>query len=215
MKAETLRNLKKAVIEYDQTEATRWAKKAVENGIDPLEAADALIDGVREVGDGYARGELFLPDLVGAANAMTSGIRPLEEEISRKGQKRRTSGTVVIGTVLGDIHDIGKALVATMLTAGGFAVFDLGVDVSRDRFLSAVNEQAPDILAMSSLLTTTAPEQRKVIEALQEQNLREKLKVMVGGGAITEEFARSIGADGYAPTAPESVGLAERLVKGA
>jgi corrinoid protein of di/trimethylamine methyltransferase len=214
MKAEMLVNLKKAVMEYNQTDATRWATKAIEEGIDPLEAADALIDGVKEVGYGYARGELFLPDLVGAANAMTSGIRPLEQEISRRGQKRKTAGMIVIGTVLGDIHDIGKALVATMLTAGGFSIIDLGVDVSPDRFLSSLDEHAPDILAMSSLLTTTAPEQRKVIEALQRQRLREKVKVMVGGGAITEEFARSIGADGYAPTAPESVGLAERLVKG-
>ena len=136
----------------------------------------------------------------------------LEEELKKTGAKRKVLGTVVAGTVFGDIHSIGKSMVCTLLVAGGFEVHDLGVNIKAEEFLEAMEKYQADILAMSALLTMTAPEQRKVIAALKEKGIREKVKVMVGGGAITAEFAESIGADGYDPTAPGAVELARRLV---
>ena len=146
---------------------------------------------------------------------MQSAMPILEEELTKKGQKRESAGTVVIGTVYGDIHDIGKTMVGTLLTAAGFSVYDIGVNRTVEEFLAAVREHKPDILAMSALLTMTAPEQQKVIEILKEEGLRDKLKIIVGGGAITQEFANEINADGYDATAPGAVGLARKLLEAA
>jgi corrinoid protein of di/trimethylamine methyltransferase len=212
MTVETLENLKRAVIECDAEAAASWARKAVEAKIDPIKATDALTEAIRQVGDRFGRGELWLPDLVGAADAMQAAMPILEEELKRTDAKRETLGIVVAGTVFGDIHSIGKSMVCTLLIAGGFEVHDLGVNIKAEEFLEAVEKYQADILAMSALLTTTAIEQRKVIDALRAKGIREKVKVMVGGGAITAEFARSIGADGYDPTAPGAVELARRLV---
>ena len=209
---EVLENLKKAILEYDAAGAANWAKRAVEEKNDPLKAIDALIEVIKKVGDGFGKGELFLPELMGAAEAMQSAMPILEAEIVKKGMERKSLGTVVIGTVYGDIHDIGKTMVGTLLTTGGFSVHDLGVNKSVEEFVQAVKEYKPDILAMSALLTMTAPEQRKVIDTLKKEGLRDKTKVMVGGGAITQEFADEIGADGYDATAPGAVGLARRLL---
>lgn len=209
---EVLENLKKAILEYDAAGAANWAKRAVAEKIDPLKAIDALIEVIKKVGDGFGKGELFLPELMGAAEAMQSAMPILEAEIMKKGMERKSLGTVVIGTVYGDIHDIGKTMVGTLLTTGGFSVHDLGVNKSVEEFVQAVKEYKPDILAMSALLTMTALEQRKVIDTLKKEGLRDKTKVMVGGGAITQEFADEIGADGYDATAPGAVGLARRLL---
>lgn len=209
---EVLENLKKAILEYDAAGAANWAKRAVEEKNDPLKAIDALIEVIKKVGDGFGKGELFLPELMGAAEAMQSAMPILEAEIVKKGMERKSLGTVVIGTVYGDIHDIGKTMVGTLLTTGGFSVHDLGVNKSVEEFVQAVKQYQPDILAMSALLTMTAPEQRKVIDTLKKEGLRDKTKVMVGGGAITQEFADEIGADGYDATAPGAVGLARRLL---
>ncbi len=209
---EVLENLKKAIVEYDASGAASWARKAVEEKIDPIEAIDALVEVVRGVGDAFGRGELWLPDLVGAAEAMQRAMPILEEEIMNRGMTRESLGTVVIGTVYGDIHDIGKTMVSTLLTAAGFSVHDLGVNKTINEFVEAIKKYKADILAMSALLTMTAPEQRMVIKTLKEEGLRDKVKVMVGGGAITQEFADEIGADGYDATAPGAVGLARRLI---
>jgi len=208
---EILAKLKKAVIEYNAEAAASWARKALEEGIDPLEALDALTKGIKQVGDGYGRGELWLPDLIGAAEAMSSAMPIIEEEIKSRGMKRETAGVIVIGTVKGDIHDIGKNIVATLLTIDGFDVIDLGVDVAAEKFIQAIIKHKPSILAMSALLTMTAPEQRKVIDALKKEGIRDKVKVLIGGAAITQEFADDIGADGYDPTAAGAVNLARRL----
>ncbi len=208
---EILAKLKKAVIEYNVEAAASWARKALEEGIDPLEALDALTKGIKQVGDGYGRGELWLPDLIGAAEAMSSAMPIIEEEIKSRGMKRETAGVIIIGTVKGDIHDIGKNIVATLLTIDGFDVIDLGVDVAADKFIEAIIKYKPSILAMSALLTMTAPEQRKVIDALKKEGIRDKVKVLIGGAAITQEFADDIGADGYDPTAAGAVNLARRL----
>ena len=212
MSTEVLEELKKAIVTYDLEGAARWAKKAVREKIDPIEALDTMTVAIRQVGEGFGNGELWLPDLVGAAAAMTSAMPIIEEEIKRAGAKRESVGIVVIGTVYGDIHTIGKTMVATMLTADGFAVIDLGINVTAENFVKGITENNADILAMSALMTTTAPEQRKIIENLERENLRDKVKIMVGGGAITQNFANSIGADGYDPTAPGAVKLARTLV---
>lgn len=212
MEAEILETLKKAILEYDSEKAEHWAKKAVEEKVDPLKALDALTDAIKEVGDGFGRGDLWLPDLAGAAAAMESALPVIEEDFKRSGKRRDSLGVVVIGTVFGDIHTIGKSMVGTMLIAEGFEVHDLGINVPTAKFVSAAREYQPDILAMSALLTTTAPEAKKVAEALKGEGLRDKIKVMVGGGAITEGFAKSMGADGYDPTAPGAVGVAKALL---
>ena len=211
MKAEVLENLRKAVMDYDVKGAATLAKKALEEGIDPLKAADILTEAVGEIGEGYGQGELFLPDLVGAADAMQSAMPLIEEAIKQAGKVQKTLGTVVIGTVFGDIHSIGKTMVSTLLTAGGFKVHDLGINVSAEAFLEAVKRYKVNILAMSALLTTTAPEQKKVIETLRKEGLKDKVMVMVGGGAITEEFSQEIAADGYGATASDAVELAKKL----
>ena len=212
MSTEILEHLSQAVEEYNVEDATVWARKVIEAKVDPLIAVDVLTEAIRKIGDLFGRGELWLPDLVGAADAMQGAMPILEEELRRKGGERKALGTVVVGTVFGDIHSIGKAMVCTLLTAGGFNVHDLGVNVKAEEFVTAVKKQNPDILAMSALLTTTAPEQRKIIETLADQGMRSKVKIMVGGGAITQEFADKIGADGYDPTAPGAVALAKKLV---
>jgi len=212
MAVESLENLKRAVIEYDTEGAAKWARKIVEEKIDPITALDALTETIRHVGDRFGRGELWLPDLVGAAEAMQAAMPILEEELKKTGAKREALGTVVAGTVFGDIHSIGKSMVCTLLVAGGFEVHDLGVNIKAEEFVEAIESHKADVLAMSALLTMTAAEQRKVINALKEKGIRDKVKVMVGGGAITAEFAESIGADGYDPTAPGAVELARRLV---
>ena len=210
--SEVLENLKKAVVEYDNAGAASWARKAIDEGIDPVKALDALTEAIRQIGEGYGRGELWLPELVGAASAMTSAMPVIEEEIKQRGAKRESLGIIVIGTVYGDIHNIGKDMVSTLAVAEGFEVIDLGINTPAEKFVEAVKEHNADILAMSSLLTTTAPEQRKVLKALKEANLREKLKVAVGGGAITKEFAQEIEADGYRPTAPGAITLFKELM---
>lgn len=212
MSIDILESLKKAILEYDEAGAANCARKVVEEGINPVEALNAMTVAIRQVGDGFGSGELFLPDLVGAADAMSAATPILEEEISRSGASRESLGIIVIGTVYGDIHTIGKTMVATLLSAEGFQVIDLGINVTAEGFIEGVKKHNANILAMSALLTTTAPEQRKVIDHLNKEGIRDKVKVIVGGGAITQEFADSIGADGYDPTAPGSVKLVRKLI---
>ena len=212
MSTDVLENLKKAIVEYDSEEAANWARRAIQEKIDPVKTLAAMTAAIRQVGDGFGKGELWLPDLVGAADAMTSATPIIEKEIKRRGITRESLGTVVIGTVYGDIHTIGKTMVATLLIAEGFIVNDLGINVTSERFVEGIKKYKADILAMSALMTMTAPEQRKIIETLKKEELRDKVKIMVGGGAITQEFANSIGADGYDPTAPGAVKLARKLI---
>jgi methanogenic corrinoid protein MtbC1 len=214
MEEEVLTNLAKAVKEYDVSGAESWARKAMEGGIEPLKALDALTEAIREVGDAFGAGECFLPELVGAADAMQAAMPIVEEAIKERGQTRESAGKVVVGTVFGDIHNIGKTMLCTLLTADGFEVIDLGINVPKEKFVETVREEEPDILAMSALLTITAQEQKNVIEALNAEGIRSGVKVIVGGGAISDRFAKSIGADGYDPTAPGGVKLARKLLQG-
>jgi len=212
MNEDALSSLRQAVLDYDGEAAEKYARKAVEEKMEPARAIGVLTDAIRQVGDGFAREELWLPDLVGAAEAFTRAIPVLEEQLTSMGKERDVLGKVVLGTVAADIHDIGKNMVRIFLTAEGFDVHDLGVNVSAEGFLEAVREHEPDILAMSALLTLTAVQQKAVILALDAEGLRDRVKVIVGGGAVNAEFAKMIGADGYDPTAIGAVRVARRLV---
>ena len=184
----------------------------VEKGLDPVAAYEnGLRAGITEVGDGFSKGELFLPDLAIAADTMKAAGEVLEEEIQRRGTSRATVGAIVMGTVAGDLHDIGKTIVGTMLSTRGFEVIDLGVNVSKEAFVQAVAEHKPLLLGMSSLLTITAKELKDVIIELTERGLRNQVKVIVGGGAVTSEFAEQIGADGYGQDAEQAVRIARSL----
>jgi corrinoid protein of di/trimethylamine methyltransferase len=211
---QTLADLAKAVKEYDGAAAADLAGRALEAGTDPKDVLAALTNAIREVGDAFGAGELFLPELVSAAEATQAAMPIVEEAFKATGESRSSSGKVVAGTVAGDIHNIGKTILCTLLTADGFEVIDLGIDVPVDRFIEVVREEHPDVVAMSALLTITAQEQKRVIAALEEASLRDGVKVMVGGGAISQAFADSIGADGYSPTAPGGVSLARDLLAG-
>ena len=210
--SKVVEELNKALLGYDAEGAERLARQAVEEGLDPVAILHEITETAKQVGDAYARGELWLPDLVGMAEAMRRALPVLEEKILESGKQVESAGTIVAGTVVGDIHSIGIGMVVALARAAGFKVIDLGVDVSPEKFLQSLREHRPDILAMSALLTTTAQAQKAVVETLKEENLRGKVRVAVGGGAITQEFADMIGADGYSPTAPGAVELFKRLM---
>jgi methanogenic corrinoid protein MtbC1 len=212
MKTQLLEDLRKAINEYDQELAIASARRWIEEKKDPLEALQVMTAAIRNIGDGFGRGEFWLPDLVGASKAMASALPVFQEALLKNGQRRETLGTVVIGTVKGDVHTIGKDLVAALLVASGFEVYDLGINVHAEGFVEAVQEHRADLLAMSALMTMTAPEQEIAIKLLKKAGGRGQVKVMVGGGAITQEFADRIGADGYDATAPGAMRLARRLV---
>lgn len=205
--------MKDAVLEGEIELAGELAKKAVAMDIHPLEAIEnGFTPGINEVGKNFENGDMFLPELVAAAEAMKAALAILEPVLVEKQAKRTILGRVVIGTMLHDIHDIGKDMVASMLTAAGFEVFNLGVNVPSETFVEKVKELKPQILGLSALLTTTMPEQELVIKALQAQGLRQDVKVMVGGAPVNQGWSDSIGADGFAENAIEAVKLAKELV---
>jgi len=212
--ADMMKKLKQAITNYDVEGTASCAEQALIEGLAPIDILKVMTEAIREVGDSFGKGELWLPDLVGAASAMQAAMPIVEEELSKSGVKRESLGKVVIGTVFGDIHNIGKDMVVALLTAGGFEVHDLGINVPADEFVNAIDKYEADVIAMSALLTTTASEQRKVIQMLKDKGIRDRIRVMVGGGAITADFAREIGADGYDPTAPGAVELARQLIRG-
>jgi 5-methyltetrahydrofolate--homocysteine methyltransferase len=206
-------SLRKAIVTYDKNLAVESVKKIIaDKEIDILEALDAITGTLRVVGDAFENDELYLPDLLSAADVMNSVMPILEEEIKKSGKDREISGKIVLGTVKGDIHSIGKTMVGSLLSADGFKVYDIGIDVSYEKFINAIQEYNPDVLAMSALLTTTAYEQKNVIDFLIKEGLRDKVKVIVGGAAVTREFADSIGADGYNPSASGAVKLVRKLL---
>ena len=208
-----LEALQQAVIQGDVEKTDQLAKAAIEQGVDPLlTLEEGLGKGIRIVGDAFGKEEMFLPELIIAADAMKAGTRILVAELKRRGVERKPISTVVIGTAAGDIHDIGKTIVATMLTANGFEVYDLGVDVSPEKFVAAVREYKADMVGISSLLTMSMINQPEVIKALVEANLRDQVKVIVGGGPVTAEWAKQIGADGYGVNAAEAVEMIRVLL---
>ena len=205
--------MRQAVIDGDAAAAEAAARAAIAAGIPPLVAIDeGFMPGMKEVGAGFAAGDLFLPDMMLAARAMQRALAVLEPELKAAAVERTVAGRVVIGTVAGDIHEIGKNLVGMLLSTSGFDVHDLGVNVAPERFVEAAREHRADIVGLSALLTTTMTGQRTVIEALDAAGLRPRVKVMVGGAPVTGQWAADIGADGYSEDAMGAVELAKRLV---
>ena len=212
-KEELLKRMEEAVKAYDEEEARRLAEEAIRMGLDPVEALEqGLAKGLREVGDRFGRGEAFITELIAAAQAMEAGAEILNREIERRGAARESVGRFLIGTVEGDIHSIGKNIVATMLKAAGFEVIDIGVDVPTQTFVEKVKELKPDILGLSALMTTTMVKQKEVIEALKEAGLRDQVKIIIGGAPVTEEWAREIGADAVGLDAASAVETSLRLI---
>ena len=209
-----LAEIKRRVLAYDREGVGQLAEQALARGVEPLALVETLREVIAGVGAEFAAHRVFLPELVGAAGAMEAGMAVAQGAIARRGGQAAGFASVAIGTVAGDIHSIGKNLVGALLTAAGAEVRDLGINVPVERFLAEAQDHRPQVLAMSALLTTTAPEQRKVIERLGEAGLRGQVKVIVGGGAISPGFAESIGADGYGGTAPQAVELVRSLAGG-
>ncbi len=209
------REMSSAVLTFDVDEVKRVVRQLLNNGFSANEIVDALAQALKLVGDKFDKGELFLMHLVSAGVACKTALTEvLEPELQKSGGKKTGSlGKVVIGTVSGDIHDIGKSIVSSMLFAAGFEVHDLGVDVQTDAFIRKVREVKADILGLSALLTTTMPVQREVIKALIAAGNRDRVKVIVGGAPTTKEWAEKIGADSHAENATEAVRVAKRLMK--
>lgn len=203
-------SLSDAVIRGDRARAAQLTQEFILEEADPRDILAALVSGMDVVGDRFQRNEAFVPEMLIAARAMKESLVHLEPVLVRAGIK--PEHTAVIGTVQGDLHDIGKNLVAAMLEGGGFDVVDLGVDVSPDAFVTAAKEKGATLIALSALLTTTMPAMKKVVTALQEAGLRDQVKVMIGGAPITQRYADEIGADGYSDNASGAVALARSLV---
>lgn len=203
--------LKDAVIKGDGEAVKAQTSKALEEGSEPRDIlANGLIAGMEIVGEEMESGEMFLPEVLACAGAMHRGLDIVKPLLAAAGDEGL--GKVVIGTVEGDIHDIGKRIVGLVLEGNGFLVTDLGTQVNAETFAQAIKEHNPGILGMSALLTTTMPNMKKTIDLLTEMGLRDKIKIIVGGAPITEEFAKSIGADGYAPDAGSATRWAKQVV---
>lgn len=200
-----------AVINGKAPEVDRLVKEALGSGTSPVDIINqGLIAGMQVIADRFKKNEIYVPEVLIAARAMNAGLSLVKPLISETDLK--PVGKVIIGTVKGDLHDIGKKLVAMMLEGAGFQVVDLGIDVSPEKFVDAVKEHEPDIVGMSALLTTTMPAMGQTIKLLNESGLRNQVKVMIGGAPITDAYAKEIGADGYAPDAGSAVDLAKSLV---
>jgi corrinoid protein of di/trimethylamine methyltransferase len=207
---EIVTRLKNAVINYEMETIADLAKQIVDQGVDPLVAIEqGLAEGIKTVGERFGKGEIFLPELVMGAEAMKAALAVLEPAVPA-GQHRATLGKVVIGTVQDDIHEIGKNLVATMLSSNGFEVVDLGVNVPAADFLKKAGELKPSILAMSALMTTTMPRMGEIIAPLKKEN--PSVKTIVGGAPVTDVYAKEIGSDGYSGDASGAVDSAKKLV---
>jgi len=208
---ETLKKLFDAILEGDVEGAKANVQKALDAQLDPITILnEGMIAAMREVGCLFEAGEYYVPEMLISARAMQSGMAIIKPHLQQADVK--SSGKVVIGTVKGDLHDIGKNLVTLMLEGAGFEVKDLGVDVPIEKFILAIQEEKPDIVAMSALLTTTMQMMKQTIAAFAEAGLRDKVKVIVGGAPVTESFARDIGADGFSQDASRAVSLAKSLI---
>ncbi len=208
-----LQDLSQAIIQGLVDEAGPLAEKALTEELPPLQVIEqACVPAIEEVGRLWEAGDYFLPELIAGAEAMKAAMAVLQEALKSSGQSLKSAGRVVIGTVEGDIHDIGKNLVASMLRASGFEVIDLGADVKVEKFVEVAASEEADIIALSALLTTTMLNQKKVVELLVSRGLKDKFTVMVGGAPVTEKFAREIGADGYGESAVQAVSVARKLM---
>ena len=206
-------DLSNSLVDGDTDLTYELTVQALNAGIEPLDIiGSGLMPGMSVVGEKFSTGEYFLPDLIIAAEGMQRAMDLIEPELLARGQELENPGTIVIGTVEGDIHEIGKKLVSTMLTANGFKVYDLGVDVPSEKFISKVAETGADLIGLSALLTTTMTVQRDVIGAFINSGIRDQVKIIVGGAPVTREWSDEIGADGYAEDAMSAVQLVKTLL---
>jgi len=202
----------RSILEGDAAQAAALARASLDSGLEPLQALTPFVAAIRHAGDLFEEGEFFLPQLLLASDAMKAALAVFFPDSGTEMASQFSRGTVIAGTVQGDIHEIGKNLVCALLSAHGFRVVDLGGDVHLDKFLEQARQIKPDLLALSALLTTTMIQQKNLIEKLKAAGMREHVKVMVGGAPVTADWAKSIGADGYAPDAARAVDEALRLV---
>jgi 5-methyltetrahydrofolate--homocysteine methyltransferase len=206
-----LEQIKENVIAGNESKVVEFTQKALDEGIGPEEILNhGFIPAMEVVGSQFQANEIYVPEMLISAKAMKAGMKLLEPFLTEAGVE--PIGKIVIGTVKGDLHDIGKNLVAMMLEGGGFEVIDAGVDVPFGKFIDLVKEKKPDILGLSALLTTTMGEIKNVIDNFKENGLRDDIKIMVGGAPLTEDYAREIGADGCSPDAASAVSLAKKLL---
>jgi 5-methyltetrahydrofolate--homocysteine methyltransferase len=210
---EIFENLARAVIEGDEEKCKEYAKEVLRDKVDPLKAIEkGLSKGMISLGERFERGEVFLPDLLIAADAFNIAIEVLKPAMEAQKKQAAKVATVLIGTVNGDVHGIGKNIVAVVLGAYGFEVIDIGVDNPSLKFIEEAEKVRADLIGLSSLMTTTMPAQKEVIEILKEMRLRDKYLVVVGGGPVTQEWANKIGADGYARSAFQAVDMIKELL---
>ena len=205
-----LKRMSEALDAGEREDAVAAVQKALDQGLEVDQILEAIREGMDEVGEKYRKGEYFLPDLVLGGRAAEGAVEVLLPRISSGGTS--FLGTIVLGTVEGDIHDLGKTIVFAMLSGAGFKVYDIGVDAPASKFVQKAMEVEADIVAASALLTTTVPRLKDVEDALVEAGIREKVKTMVGGAAVTEQYTKSIGADGYGKDAYDAVVLAKKFV---
>jgi 5-methyltetrahydrofolate--homocysteine methyltransferase len=208
---ELLKKISEELVKGNYQEMPKLVQQALDSKIPPSKILDdGLVAGMDVVGEKFRRDEFFLPEVLMAARTMQAGMEVLRPKLVETGVK--LAGKIVLGTVKGDLHDIGKNLVAMLMEGAGFQVIDLGIDVVSERFVDVVKTNRPNILGLSALLTTTMPKMKEVIESLVEAGVRSRVKVMVGGAPLTEKFAKDIGADGYAPDAASAVEKARELI---
>jgi 5-methyltetrahydrofolate--homocysteine methyltransferase len=199
-----------AIIECNAAKAGELTQKLVDEGVKPFDIINqGLISGMNVVGDRFKKGDMYVPEVMMAAKAMHAGMN-IVKPLLLEGESS-TTGKVIVGTVSGDLHDIGKNLVGMMMESGGMEVVDLGTDVSPEQFAAAVREHKPNVVGLSALLTTTMLSMKDTIEVLKEEGLRDSVKVIVGGAPVTQDFADEIGADGWAPDAASAKDLAQKL----
>lgn len=209
--SDTLQQIKDAVINRQRTEIEGLVKRAIEEGIEPKAIIDhGLISAMDVIGKKFSDSEIFVPEMLVSALTMKLGLDRVKPLL--KSEDSEPKGTIIVGTVKGDIHDIGKNIVKMMLEGAGFEVVDLGVDLTVEKIVEQMEAIRPDILGLSALLTTTMPEMKNTIQELQAKGLREKIKIMVGGAPVSNSFAEEIGADGYGADAAEAVVLARKLI---
>ena len=215
MTDDALSAMSRSIVDGAPETAAALAQNALRDGILPLDAINlGFVPGMHYVGEQFAMRTMFLPDMMASAEAMRAAMGVLEKALTQSGASRPSAGVVVLGTVKGDIHEIGKALVGTILTAHGFRVHDLGVDVPPDKFAAQARELQADIVGLSALLTTTMKQQRTVVETLEREGMRSQVKVMVGGAPVTRAWAVEIGADGFGKDAISALALARSLMNG-
>jgi 5-methyltetrahydrofolate--homocysteine methyltransferase len=206
-----LQKLASALMKGDAPAVEKLTKEAIDSGLGPKEILDGgLIAGMHEIGERFKNNEIYVPEVLIAARAMQAGMKVLEPHLVKAGVK--PVGTIAMGTVRGDLHDIGKNLVSMMLRGNGFRVIDLGIDVSPQKFVEVAKTEGVNLIGMSALLTTTMPSMKATIDELQKAGLLGKVKVLIGGAPVTQRYASEIGADGYAPDAASAVDKAKSLI---